>query len=418
MSAFSTVSRSHSVLTSGGDCHSLFGNGSIVSRASTLSAMTAATTPRSQTPLEGSHRAISCTVPVGGEGCGASLSPLRSTSAATKGAEASHPTAADCQAQTQSLSPERAASIEGGTCVQVSKEGGRGSEGGPQELSLLAQVTAANAALNAQSEVSFRDVWSHPALRVLTPMYASLTSFNIWFMEVLPLYCIAARADGGLGLGAPEVSALLAMVAVANFVGNLLFPKVLARAPSSVALWRWSCLASAAAIAATPLVGAFAPTPHSSSDDLNHEDGGGEADEGGGEGGSSSPFLALCLLFAVPTIVRVFTTIWCFSMNTIFFTNVAPKRHLGAVTAMSYASGAGARALAPMIAAPIFAWSVAPSSPSALADQGAISGASGGGGGGPHVYVYVSFVLCGALAVLCMALSMRLDEAVVGRRHP
>ena len=198
-------------------------------------------------------------------------------------------------------------------------------------------------------------------------MYMALCAYNISFAEIMPLYAIAFLKDGGLQLSSSDVGIIFAANAVMSLGANLAFGYIAERV-KYLRLWRISCFVYACTI---PLMGTASLVSTWSEHDVT---------------------LVLGLLIFL-SLFRVTTSGFQFSLCMMFVANGAPPRHLGRVTGMSHACGSVSRSVAPVLAAPLFAWSIS--------------------NGDQHMFPanhYFLFVLCSCASLFAYWLSTRLEE--------
>lgn len=230
-------------------------------------------------------------------------------------------------------------------------------------------VDEANAALNGMPSITIRQIFSHPLLRLTIPMYMLLCGFNIAYNEVFPLYAIAYKEDGGLGFTSTQIGISGMINAAVSIGANSIFSHVTSRI-SMMKLWTM-CL-GAAAIAMFS-IGFFSFLPNAS----------------------------ICLVAFVPLcLVRTTSTTWAFSLNMMFTANAAPKRHLGLVTTVAMACASVARSITPILAGPIFAWSLS--------------------NGNSHWFPFnhfLLFLMCGVAALLCILLGNKVPEDTISLRR-
>ena len=234
-------------------------------------------------------------------------------------------------------------------------------------LEVHREVDAANERLNAQKTISATDIFTHPLLRIAIPLYMILCSYNIAYNEVFPLYAVAFREDGGLGFSSTQVGIAGMVNAVVSVCANSVFARVSKRWPMMTIWIKCNTLSIFAFLS----IGLFTYLP--------------------------SP--TWCLIVFLPLcLVRTTTNTWAFALTGMFTANAAPKKHLGVVTTTTMAGASVARSLTPMIAAPIFAWSIS----------------------GDHIFPFnhfMLFVICALLSAACVVLAWKLPQEVIGIRR-
>ena len=267
-----------------------------------------------------------------------------------------------------------------------------------------------NRAFNARPSIGPADIASHPLLRPSIGIYVLHCGYNIAYNEVFPLFAIARREDGGLGLGSGLIGAAGMVNAAVSVAANALFPAVAARV-QLVTLWGGCHVAIAVAMAVVGFVSYLPSAP------LGEPTAGytfstpTEMTMGVPPSVSTSAFFAafvpLCLL-------RTSAVTWAFGANMMVTANAAPKRHLGTVTTAAMAGASVARSIAPMVAAPLFAWSISGRN-AGSSEVHAVASAVNTFVGVGHFTV---FGLCAAAALFCALLALRLrNEAISVRRQ-
>ncbi len=185
----------------------------------------------------------------------------------------------------------------------------------------------------AKGVFGWKEMLSHHVLSRVTFMYMSLCAYNISYGEVMPLYAIAYRKDGGLELTSAKIGIIFAANAVMSIVVNFFF----AFATERVKVLRLYRICAVVYTCTIPFVGALSYVSRWSGHDAT---------------------LIVCLLILL-SAVRVTTSGFQFALCMLCVANAAPNHHLGEVTGMSHAIGSVARSIAPVLATPLFAWSIA-----------------------------------------------------------
>ena len=192
---------------------------------------------------------------------------------------------------------------------------------------MLEETQSANDTLNLKTALSYRDVLSHPVLRFVLPMYMIVCSYNICFNEVFPLYAIAFRSDGGLEFTSTLVGVSFMINAIVSFIANSAFSSFSHKFPL-LYLWRAFMVGAGLSMFSVGFLGYVKNTSWE-----------------------------LALLVPI-SIIRTSCSTWAFSICMMSVANVAPKKHLGVIVSMSHACGAAARCITPILASPVFAWSI------------------------------------------------------------
>lgn len=157
--------------------------------------------------------------------------------------------------------------------------------------------------------------------------YVLVCGVQIAFVEVHPLLCILPLDEGGYGWNADRVGVLFGVQAVFALSSNF-FVTALCDRFGKLTVLRASFVAMSACLPIFPLLsGLKEPLP-------------------------MYPILT-CLV-----AVRVMFTTMGFTLSTSMIASTAPKNSMGAVTGVSHSVGNIARTSVPLIATPVFAWSV------------------------------------------------------------
>eukprot|EP00455_Lapot_gusevi_P040510 TRINITY_DN4588_c0_g1_i3.p1 TRINITY_DN4588_c0_g1~~TRINITY_DN4588_c0_g1_i3.p1 ORF type:complete len:281 (+),score=34.67 TRINITY_DN4588_c0_g1_i3:26-844(+) len=189
---------------------------------------------------------------------------------------------------------------------------------------------ATSSSSSSRSEFSWGHLLRHPILRRCIPMYMALCAYNIVYSEILPLYGIALQKDEGLQISTTDIGFVFTANAAISVVMNLLFPHVTKRC-TTLFLWRACNLMFAATVMLNGVTTSL-NSYHSRSLTMG--------------------WLIFLAFF------RCTASTWCFSLSMMFVANAAPPEHLGKVTGMSHSFGSLMRSLWPLVAAPMFAWSI------------------------------------------------------------
>lgn len=197
-------------------------------------------------------------------------------------------------------------------------------------------IDRANAELNEVPLISTKQILTHPLLKYTIPMGMLIAAVNITYNEVWPLYAIAYRASGGLGMTSTHIGIAGMMNAVIAVFVNGIFDKLCKRF-KHMTLWAVCNFGIAIAMV---LLGCF----------------------------HYLPTTTVCLIAFVPfCLIRTPCSSILFGLSMMFNANASPKKHIGMVTSIAQSGQALARSITPMLAAPLFAWSVS----GALGDGGA-----------------------------------------------
>lgn len=223
-----------------------------------------------------------------------------------------------------------------------------------------------------RAEFTWGDLFRHPVLRRCVPMYMALCAYNIIYTEVLPLYGIALQQDGGLEITTTEIGIVFTANAAISVVMNLIFPHVTKRY-ETLFLWKICNVV----FAATVMLNGVATS-------LNRFE-------------SKAVTIGWLVFLAV---FRCTASTWCFSLCMMFVANAAPPEYLGKITGINHACGSLMRSLWPLLAAPMFAWSIS----------------------APHWFPfnhYLVFVISTLLAVFAYYISLPLrEDEVIKKTKP
>eukprot|EP00658_Telonema_sp_P-2_P063560 TRINITY_DN52315_c0_g1_i1.p1 TRINITY_DN52315_c0_g1~~TRINITY_DN52315_c0_g1_i1.p1 ORF type:complete len:237 (-),score=23.12 TRINITY_DN52315_c0_g1_i1:164-874(-) len=210
------------------------------------------------------------------------------------------------------------------------------------------------------SEMCIRDS------KYVMPVYMIVCSYNVCTNEVFPLYAIAYRIDGGLEFTSSLVGVCFMINAFVSFFANMQFSRIAARVPL---LTLFRVLVVCAGISLFLL--SFLTYLNNTTWEL--------------------------IMFIPLSVVRSTCSTWAFSICMMLVANVSPKKHLGAFMSMSHACGAIARCISPIVASPLFAWSIS----------------------GSHIFPFNHHLVFLVLLLECLLsfyLSTKVSESQVGRR--
>ena len=245
---------------------------------------------------------------------------------------------------------KKSATAEEGTTaaieIEMKEEGAAAEEekedpyAGKRHAALHRSVDEANEFLNEVPLITTRQILTHPLLRYTIPMGMLIACVNVTYNEIWPLYAIADRDKGGMGMTSTHIGIAGMMNAVIALMVNGVFDKLCKRF-KHMTLWSVGNLGIAVAMT---LLGCFHYLP-------------------------STTIALMC--FVPFCFVRTPCSSVLFGLSMMFNANASPKKHIGMVNSIAQSGQALARSITPMLAAPLFAWSV----------TGGFGGGHGGGGG-------------------------------------
>ena len=162
--------------------------------------------------------------------------------------------------------------------------------------------------------MAVRDLLGLPTLLKAVSLYVAISAIDIVYFEVMPLWAIATRARGGLGLDSSHVGYLFVASGCVGILGQFGFSTALSLAPRLV-LWRLLHLFWAAAIFAVPFLSQLSIS-------------------------SAYPVLIVVICF------RQVVASWTFSISFLCIAGAAPKEYLGSVNGVAQQVPADASAVA------------------------------------------------------------------------
>lgn len=174
----------------------------------------------------------------------------------------------------------------------------------------------------------YYEAFAAPRTRNPLILYALLSAFDIIFCEVFPLWAIATRDVGGVGLEHSQIGTVIVCGSIPTLVANLGFSSVRKHVHHDVKFWRQIAVMSATA---TLCLGLLVPF-------------------------GSAVMLPLIFWF----VLRIPFNSWCFSLCFVMISRSAPREHVGAMNGIGQSAGAFTRSIIPPLIAPLFAWSIDP----------------------------------------------------------
>ncbi|CUG88973.1 MFS transporter, putative, partial [Bodo saltans] len=176
----------------------------------------------------------------------------------------------------------------------------------------------------------YYEAFSSPRTRNPLILYALLSAFDIIFCEVFPLWAIATRDVGGVGLEHSQIGTVIVCGSIPTLAANLGFSFVRKYVHHDVKFWRYAACLSATM---TLCLGLLMPS-----------------------GPDARVMLPLIFWF----VLRIPFNSWCFSLSFVMISRSAPREHVGAMNGIGQSAGCFTRALIPPLIAPLFAWSIDP----------------------------------------------------------
>ncbi|EPY27828.1 hypothetical protein STCU_05510 [Strigomonas culicis] len=174
----------------------------------------------------------------------------------------------------------------------------------------------------------YKDAFGLPCTRFILSQYMVLVAADTALKECLPLWVVASTAVGGFGLSQEVVGYILLVNAGPMLMSNLIFHKVCNYFSDRMGLFRLGACTTGVAAFFLPL-------------------------------GSYWRSVALGLLtVVVMTSIRQLFCSWLYSLNTMLTARCAPPGHVGSLMGINQSCGAAMRGLIPVIASPLFAWSI------------------------------------------------------------
>ena len=202
---------------------------------------------------------------------------------------------------------------------------------------------------------------------IVVGAYCALAFVMITFDEVLPLWLVAPRASGGMGMQLPEVGIVLTVSGVAIIIWQIFAMPYITRRCTHTRVFAASCIASSITVALVPANGHVSPTAA----------------------------MRWPLLVGTMIVVR-FANAGAFTVVFILINNSVARRQRGRVQGLAMAAAAAMRASGPIIGSCLFAWSVT----NGLGERVTAMGA-------PFVFWLCAllFLATGLVAMVCMPLS-------------
>lgn len=257
-----------------------------------------------------------------------------------------------------------------------------------------------------------------------TAIYCLLSVLTIIIDEIVPLWCVAPRRCGGLGLEAHDIGAVMSISGLVLVVFQLfLYPLVAARFPTR-RVFEVGLLVYGVLSAAMPFLALLAaegdelhaaqPTnasAHAGGGGVGVGDGGGGSDGGGAAAGAAWAVV----LFGLISLNSLGKCAGSMAYTSIFLVinNSAGDEYRGRVNGLGMSAGSAFKAAGPTLGAVLFAWSITGGQPSADGQEGAVVAvgaqpAAAEGCGASHLIgAHFTFNVCAVLSLLTAAAAQR-----------
>lgn len=188
-----------------------------------------------------------------------------------------------------------------------------------EELALQAHNSAASLTICA--------IAADRGMRTAILFYVLIAAGDIIWWETFPLWAIASTAVGGMAASAHTIGLLIMMTFVPVMMANLTF-HIVCEAMDRVSLWRLLMASWAVSAVLVPVTTSWLP----------------EA--------------AVLPVVGALLFIRQWIESWAYSLVFLFISRVSPRAHLGAMNGAAQGSASVVRTILPMLAAPIFAFSI------------------------------------------------------------
>lgn len=173
---------------------------------------------------------------------------------------------------------------------------------------------------------SYWDAFALERTRLALILYMLIAIADIAITEILPLWMVASVPKGGLGVESDDVAIVLASSGVSVIGANIGFAKAISLVGSLERLW----------VIGVVLWGAFAVITPASAVHCSHP----------------------LQLVMVINGIRMTGVAWCFSSTSMLIGRAAPPGQLGSMNGIAQSCAAVVRCVTPLLAAPLFAWSI------------------------------------------------------------
>ncbi|EPY23534.1 transporter-like protein [Angomonas deanei] len=174
----------------------------------------------------------------------------------------------------------------------------------------------------------YKEAFQRTYTRFMLMQYMTLVLADTALKECLNLWVISTKEAGGLDLSQQALSFILLFNSVPLFASNILFHKICTFYKDKMGLFRMSVVTAGIAALNMPL------------------------------GSYLSSFTWTIVYLLLSTSVRQMCCSWCYSLNTMLTARSAPPGHVGSIMGINQSCGAAMRGIAPLIASPIFAYSI------------------------------------------------------------
>ena len=197
-----------------------------------------------------------------------------------------------------------------------------------KETHAAEEGTVAAAPAPPKTKFGFKQAFQLPLTRIILILYMIISYADIAFFETLPLWAVAGRSYGGLSMTSETVGLVILINGLPGMCANLFFSAALNKLGGPVKLFRIACTIWIIANVLIPYAHVVENT-------------------------------TVCLAFmSVLIAFRVMGAAWCFSTCFLLIGRSAPPGHLGSINGIGQSAGCMTRTIAPILVAPIFAWSI------------------------------------------------------------
>lgn len=176
-------------------------------------------------------------------------------------------------------------------------------------------------------KMTYAKAYNDPVIWAIIMMLMCISSSDMAFAEIMPLWAIAPREVGGLGMFSDDVGILILCFSIPTFFVNLMFSTMYRWFDNLPRFWRAAALVFLLAVGLLPVGASFSP-----------------------RGG-----------FWFTLLIGSLKNSSCSTVFSIFYLTVAkaaPPGTVGSVYGIAESFGVGMRCLVPFVVAPVFAWSV------------------------------------------------------------
>ncbi|RNF24731.1 putative transporter [Trypanosoma cruzi] len=178
----------------------------------------------------------------------------------------------------------------------------------------------------------YKEAFLLPITRNVLVLYMLLSAADMAYGETFPLWAIANNSVGGLEYSSGIVGLFLLSNSLPCVGANLLFHIACRVAEDKMVLWQISMYAMAFGVGLVPFAAYIPP-------------------------------VGQFIMIFICGFLRQWFAAWAYGLITLFTARVAPPACLGTMYGISQSCGAAMRCVIPIVATPIFAWSISGSHP-------------------------------------------------------